>query len=638
MALHKDSCVLLNDGHKMPVIGFGTYAPEKDPKSLAEEGTKVAIDVGYRHIDSAFIYGNEVEVGRAIKEKIADGTVKREDVFYTGKLWSTFQAPNLVRPALEKSLKDLQMDYMDLFIIHSPIELRPGDDPFPKDENGKVIFHNTDIRDTWKAMEECKDAGLVKSIGVSNFNRRQLELILNMPGLKYKPVCNQVECHIYLNQRKLLEFCKSQDIVLVGYSVLGSSRDEKWIDPNSPVLLEDPVLNTIAQKLSRTPAQVALRYLLQQGIVVLAKSFTPARIKQNFQIFDFELSAEDMKTLDGLNKNTRYVDITMFKDHPKFPYHDEYITEMDLGTESCVVMNDGHKIPRIGFGTYAPEKFPKSMAEEATKVAIDIGYRHIDCAFVYGNEAEVGRAIREKIEDGTVRRQDLFFTGKLWCTYHVPQLVLPALKRSLVNLHLDYMDLFLIHMPMALKPGEDLMPVDENGRFVYHNTDLRDTWEAMEMCKDSGLVRSIGVSNFNRRQLELILNKPGLKYKPVCNQVECHIYLNQSQLLEFCVSQDIILVGYGMLGSSRHEKWIDQTLPVLLEDPVLNSIAKKHRKSPAQVALRYFLQLGVVVLAKSFNPERIKENFQIFDFQLPPEDIKKLEALNRNLRYIEAKQ
>ncbi|XP_075458663.1 aldo-keto reductase family 1 member C3-like [Ascaphus truei] len=324
MDLKEDSCIVMNDGHKIPVIGFGTYAPEKFPKSLAEKGTKVAIEVGYRHIDCAFIYGNEPEVGRAIKAKIADGTVRREDLFYTGKLWSTFQVPDKVRPALEKSLKDLQLEYIDLFIIHSPIELKPGEDLFPVDEKGCSIYHNTDIRDTWEALEACKDAGLVKSIGVSNFNRRQLELILNKPGLKHKPVCNQVECHIYLNQSKLLAFCKSQDIVLVGYSVLGSSRDEKWVDQDSPVLLEDPVLNTIAKKHSRTPAQVAMRYLLQRGIVVLAKSYNPVRIKQNFQVFDFQLSAEDSKTLDALNKNMRYVKTSHWKDHPKYPYNDEY--------------------------------------------------------------------------------------------------------------------------------------------------------------------------------------------------------------------------------------------------------------------------------------------------------------------------
>ncbi|XP_031754419.1 aldo-keto reductase family 1 member C15-like [Xenopus tropicalis] len=324
MALHRDSYVVLNDGHKMPVLGFGTFVPGKLPKSLAEEGTKVAIDVGYRHIDSAFFYGNEVEVGRAIRAKIADGTVKREDVFYTGKLWCTFHTPERVRVCLDKSLKDLQLDYLDLFIIHIPVEFKPGDDPLPVDENGKCIFHNTDLRDTWKALEKCKDAGLVRSIGVSNFNHKQLELILNMPGLKYKPVCNQVECHIYLNQSKLLEFCKSKDIVLVAYGVLGSTRDKKWIDQSTPFLLENAVLNAIAKKHNCTPAHVAMRYLLQRGVVVLAKSFNPARIKENFKVFNFQLDDEDMKTIDEINRDLRYLDITAWSDHPKYPFHEEY--------------------------------------------------------------------------------------------------------------------------------------------------------------------------------------------------------------------------------------------------------------------------------------------------------------------------
>ncbi|XP_069619261.1 aldo-keto reductase family 1 member C3-like isoform X1 [Ranitomeya imitator] len=317
--------VLLNDGHRIPVVGFGTYAPEKYPKSLSEEATRLAIEAGYRHIDGAYLYGNEEEVGRAIKDKIADGTIKREDLFQTGKLWSTFHSPDLVRPVLEKSLKDLQMDYLDLFLIHMPVAFKTGEEMIPVDENGKYLFSHTDLRDIWEAMERCKDAGLVKSIGVSNFNRRQLEMILNKPGLKHKPVCNQVECHLFLNQSKMLEFCKSRDIALVAYSVLGSSRDETWgIGAGAPVLLEDPVLNTIAHKLGRTPAQVAMRYLLQRGIVVLAKSFTPARIKQNLQVLDFQLSEEDMTVLHGQNKNLRYDRMEMCEDHPEYPYHDEY--------------------------------------------------------------------------------------------------------------------------------------------------------------------------------------------------------------------------------------------------------------------------------------------------------------------------
>ncbi|PNJ15160.1 AKR1C4 isoform 4 [Pongo abelii] len=251
--------VELNDGHFMPVLGFGTYAPPEVPRNRAVEVTKLAIEAGFRHIDSAYLYDNEEQVGLAIRSKIADGSVKREDIFYTSKV-----------------------------------------------------------------MEKCKDAGLAKSIGVSNFNRRQLEMILNKPGLKYKPVCNQVECHPYLNQSKLLDFCKSKDIALVAYSALGTQRHELWVDPNSPVLLEDPVLCALAKKHKRTPALIALRYQLQRGVVVLAKSYNEQRIRENIQVFEFQLTSEDMKVLDGLNRNYRYIVMDFLMDHPDYPFSDEY--------------------------------------------------------------------------------------------------------------------------------------------------------------------------------------------------------------------------------------------------------------------------------------------------------------------------
>ncbi|XP_001916998.2 aldo-keto reductase family 1 member C23-like [Equus przewalskii] len=315
--------VELNDGHFIPVLGFGTYAPNEVPKSKAVEATKLAIDAGFRHIDCAHFYNNEKEVGLAIRSKIEDGTVKREDIFCTSKLWSTSLQPQLVRPALERSLKNLQLDYVDLYIIHFPVAVKPGEEHLPQDEKGKIIFDTVDLCATWEAMEKCKDAGLTKSIGVSNFNRRQLEMILNKPGLKHKPVCNQVECHPYLNQSKLLDFCKSKDIVLVAYSALGTQR-EHWIDQSSPVLLDDPVLCAMAKKYEKTPALIALRYQLQRGVVVLAKSYSEKRIKENVQVFGFQLTSEDMKLLDGLNQNLRYVALEMFADHPEYPFSDDY--------------------------------------------------------------------------------------------------------------------------------------------------------------------------------------------------------------------------------------------------------------------------------------------------------------------------
>ncbi|KAL6033134.1 hypothetical protein STEG23_009655 [Scotinomys teguina] len=183
-----------------------------------------------------------------------------------------------------------------------------------------------------------------------------------------------------------------------------------------------------------------------------------------------------------------------------------------------ILLSDGNTIPLIGLGTYSdPIPVPRETYM-AVKTAIDKGYRHFDGAYLYDNEHEVGEAIREKIVEGKVKREEIFYCGKLWATEHVPEIVLPALERTLKNLQLDYVDLFIIEIPMAFKRGKEVYPKDENGQWLFHKSDLCATWEALEACKDAGLVKSLRVSNFNRRQLKLILNKPGLKYKPVSNQ------------------------------------------------------------------------------------------------------------------------
>lgn len=320
----KQQLVKLNDGHFIPALGFGTYKPEEVPENKPLEAIHLAVEAGFRHIDTAYVYQTENHVGQAIKSNIAAGIVKREDIFITTKLWCTFHRPEMVLSSLEKSLKNLQLDYVDLYIIHYPMQMKSGEDMFPEDENGKTLFDTVDLCATWEAMEKCKDAGLAKSIGVSNFNRRQLEKILNKPGLKHRPVCNQVECHLYLNQSKLLAYCKMNDIVLVAYGALGTQRYKYCINEDTPVLLDDPILCTMAKKYKRTPALIALRYQLERGIVTLVKSFNEERIRENLQVFDFQLASDDMEILDNLDRNLRYFPANMFKAHPNFPFSDEY--------------------------------------------------------------------------------------------------------------------------------------------------------------------------------------------------------------------------------------------------------------------------------------------------------------------------
>lgn len=309
--------VVLNNGEKMPRLGLGTW---KSKPGEVTQAVKDAIDAGYRHIDCAHVYQNENEVGEGIAAKIADGTVKREELFIVSKLWNTMHRPDLVKPALEATLKHLKLKYLDLYLIHWPMAYKEGDALFPELPNGKVAYSDVDYLDTWKEMEKCVEAGLVKSIGVSNFNSRQLERLIN--SCKIKPVTNQVECHPYLHQNRLAEHHRKFNVVLTAYSPLGSP-DRPWAQPNDPKLLDEPKLKEIADKYNKEVAQILIRYQLEKGNLCIPKSVTKSRIISNADVFDFKLSAEDLSNIDAFDCNGRFVPLTNVKDHKYHPFAKE---------------------------------------------------------------------------------------------------------------------------------------------------------------------------------------------------------------------------------------------------------------------------------------------------------------------------
>lgn len=262
----KDFAVL-NNGLRMPWLGLGVYQAEDGPE--VENAVKYALEVGYRSIDTASVYGNEIGVGKAIRES----GIPREEIFVTTKVWNEDQRQKRTLAAFEESLERLGLDYVDLYLVHWPV---------------KGFY-----KETWKEMEKILASGGAKAIGVSNFLVNDLKDIL--ADCKVVPSVNQMECHPYLLQPELLAFCKVNDIRMEALSPLMQGN-----------IVSVPLLKVLATKYKKTPAQITLRWNLQNGIVTIPKSVTPSRIKQNSEIFDFEISPHDMLALDALDQGKRF--------------------------------------------------------------------------------------------------------------------------------------------------------------------------------------------------------------------------------------------------------------------------------------------------------------------------------------------
>lgn len=290
------------NGDRMPVLGLGTW---KSAPGDAYGAVKAALRVGYRHIDCAPIYGNEAEVGKALSESFAEGIVSREEVWVTSKLWNSAHAPEDVRPGLEQTLADLQLEYLDLYLIHWPVALKPGK-KLPESGADFVSLDELPLASTWTAMEPLVEAGLCRHIGVSNFSVTKLRSLLD--SSQRPPEMNQIELHPYLQQPEMLDFCEANGIFLTAYSPLGSSdRVEAMKEPEEPVLLEDPVVLLVAERRTVTPAQVLIAWALNRGTVTIPKSVNPERIAQNLAAAEVSLTEEDMQEIGTLNRDRRYV-------------------------------------------------------------------------------------------------------------------------------------------------------------------------------------------------------------------------------------------------------------------------------------------------------------------------------------------
>ncbi|MFO7906155.1 MAG: aldo/keto reductase [Planctomycetota bacterium] len=303
----------LRTGDALPSLGLGMW---KVDSHVAPSLVKEAVAVGYRHFDCACDYGNEAAVGQGLQEVLRDGRCTRDDLWVTSKLWNTYHRPRHVRGAIEKSLADLKLDYLDLYLIHFPISLKfvPMEDRYPPGwffdpdaSNPKMEPDPVPISDTWGAMEELVEAGLAKTVGVCNFGCSLLRDMLSYASIP--PAVLQVESHPYLVQEKLLRFCKEQQIAYTAFSPLGAlSYFELGMAGPGESLLQLPVVREAAKRHGKSPAQILLRWGIQRKTAVIPKTSKPERLQENADIFDFTLSESEMDDITQLDRRRRFND------------------------------------------------------------------------------------------------------------------------------------------------------------------------------------------------------------------------------------------------------------------------------------------------------------------------------------------
>lgn len=291
----------LRNGDQFPVLGLGTWKSE--PGEVGEV-VKSAIRMGYRHLDCAAIYGNEAEIGQALRELFDQGEITRQELWVTSKLWNDCHHPSHVRAAMEQTLSDLQLDYLDLYLMHWPLAFEHGH-RYPENRDTVIPLSEIPLSATWEAMESLLQEGLCRHLGVANFSLRKLQALIDRGG--QRPEVNQIEMHPYLQQPAMLEFCRKEQILLTAYAPLGSAgRPEHLKDSDEPILLDDPQIRRIADRHSATPAQVLLQWGIARGTAVIPKTVRPSRLEENLAALNLQLEEQELHTIGELDRHRRY--------------------------------------------------------------------------------------------------------------------------------------------------------------------------------------------------------------------------------------------------------------------------------------------------------------------------------------------
>ncbi|TIB37465.1 hypothetical protein E3P84_00254 [Wallemia ichthyophaga] len=599
-----------------------------------------------------------------------DTQTPRSDIFVLSKLYNNSHRKEDVEKALDVSLSELGLEYLDAYIIHWPAAFKPSADNranIPQDDHGVIINDRVPYRETWEAMEHLLSTGKVRSIGVSNLTVDQLSDMLSYA--RVKPSILQVEIHPRLPQHRLVEFAKSQGIVVEGYSPFGNANA---LYDQQNQLLQDATIGLIAKKHSVSAPTVITNWMIanaQQinlddedyrnlnaqaltfsrrycdlselcGVVFFADEKSPEQIKhQSKESVRTPVIGEFQHIFNVINNKLHHYQRTTsrpsnivlsFARTPltltiRMPIQTERIAFANAPATAADTNSAG--IPKLGYGCW---NLPNEKAADLVYAALEAGYRHIDSAAIYQNEREVGQGITRWLKATGTPRSEIFVTSKLWLNSKKPENVTRGLNKTLEDLQLEYLDLYLIHWPGALATGPNYdgsaqIPQDDKGfPLKDHNVEEKDTWAALE-TQVPQKCKNIGISNYTKSEIADLLKTA--KIRPSSLQVELHVYNQQPELVKYAQSQGIQVTAYSPFGGLNH---IYGSNAEVVEDPAVKALAQKYQTSNHGIALSFLLAKNISPIPKTVS--RIKENFESV-VALSAEDVQTLEGANKNKRY-----
>jgi diketogulonate reductase-like aldo/keto reductase len=596
----------LQNGQYIPLIGLGTYKSQDIGGAV-----EAALRAGYRHIDCASHYHNEPLIGEAIGKVLKEGLVKRENMFVTSKLWNDDHEPAKVRAACVRTLRDLRLEYMDLYLIHWPFT----------DKNTAEL--DPPYQATWQAMEKLVEEGLVKNIGVSNLSVKKLSDVLKYA--KIRPAVNQVEVHPYFRNQEMIDYCAKEGIHVTAYSSLGTpSSAGHLVKKSAPNPAYDPVVRELAKKYERIPQEIIIRWGVQHGTSVLVKSGTPKHIKTNIRnTTNFALEDADYKKMTAIKHQLRLLDGYPWL-HPVGPYRtfselwddngetergrnaliEEVYNFVDIPT---VTVADEAEMPLVSFGT-GPAVSNQTRWE--IKEAIQNGHRHLDVSTT-GDFDEVKQGLALCFLEQMVQRDQLFITS----TVRDPEAIEDSVRLSLEELNLNYFNLLLL-------------PSDDNCE------DLLRRWADMEELYHNNVVEAIGLRDCSLKQLQALMKKTSIS--PSVISVEVHPYHRNDELVNFCKEQDIFVITHSPSGMETGKSKSEERSK-LLTDPVVTSIAyeinkanKQLNQHRLQVLLRWALQRGIAAVCEAAGRDIDRANVNVFTWELSKKDFDALSNLSKN--------